>query len=65
MEGAPWAHDIHEFDVCGATVRYIHLRPSYSSVLQDGRRTHRPVVFLHGNLSWSYLWRNVISSYYL
>lgn len=61
MQSAPWANDTHEFDICGATVRYIHLRASYSSVLQDGRRTHRPIVFLHGNLSWSYLWRNVIS----
>lgn len=66
VKSAPWANDTHEFSVCGATVRYIHLRASYSSVLQDGRRTHRPIVFLHGNLSWSYLWRNVsLPSYHL
>lgn len=62
-KSAPWADDTYEFNVCGATVRYIHLRASYSSVLQDGRRAHRPIVFLHGNLSWSYLWRNVISPF--
>ncbi|KAL4782588.1 Alpha/Beta hydrolase protein [Aspergillus varians] len=59
METAPWANDTHEFNVCGATVRYVHLRASYSRILQDGRRIHRPIVFLHGNPSWSYMWRNV------
>ncbi|KAL4805417.1 Alpha/Beta hydrolase protein [Aspergillus unguis] len=62
MDSAPFAADTHEFQVCGATARYIHLRASYSSVLQDGRRTHRPIVFLHGNPSWSYMWRNVFPS---
>lgn len=62
MPSAPFGADTHEFDVCGASVRYIHLRASYSSILQDGRRSHRPVVFLHGNPSWSYTWRNVFPS---
>ncbi|KAL4942372.1 hypothetical protein BDV06DRAFT_235459 [Aspergillus oleicola] len=60
IPSAPWANDTHEFTVCGATVRYIHLKPSYSSVLQDGKKVHRPIVFLHGSPSWSYLWRNVL-----
>ncbi|KAL5342034.1 Alpha/Beta hydrolase protein [Aspergillus crustosus] len=62
MESAPWANDTEEFDVCGATVRYIHLKPSYSSMLQDGKKEHRPIVFLHGNPSWSFMWRNVFPS---
>ncbi|KAL3490040.1 Alpha/Beta hydrolase protein [Aspergillus germanicus] len=59
MENIPYANDTHSFTVCGATVRYIHLKPSYSSILQDGKKTHRPIVLLHGNPSWSYMWRNV------
>ncbi|KAL4930264.1 haloalkane dehalogenase family protein [Aspergillus undulatus] len=59
---APWSADTSEFTVCGASVRYVHLRASYSSVLTDGKKTHRPIVFLHGNPSWSYLWRNVFPS---
>ncbi|KAL5046439.1 hypothetical protein BDW71DRAFT_214678 [Aspergillus fruticulosus] len=62
MGAAPWANEMEEFEVCGATVRYIHLRASYSSILQDGKREHRPIVFLHGNPSWSYAWRNVFPS---
>ncbi|KAL4884936.1 Alpha/Beta hydrolase protein [Aspergillus karnatakaensis] len=62
MESVPWANDTEEFDVCGATVRYIHLKPSYSTVLQDGKKSHRPIVFLHGGISWSYMWRNVFPS---
>ncbi|KAL2816983.1 Alpha/Beta hydrolase protein [Aspergillus granulosus] len=60
MESILYANDTHSFTVCGATVRYIHLKPSYSSILQDGRKMHRPIVLLHGSLSWSYMWRNVI-----
>ncbi|KAL2815206.1 Alpha/Beta hydrolase protein [Aspergillus cavernicola] len=59
METLPWANDTHEFNVCGATVRYVHLRPSYSNILQDGKKNHKQIVFLHGNPSWSYMWRNV------
>ncbi|KAL4971955.1 Alpha/Beta hydrolase protein [Aspergillus desertorum] len=62
MGAAPWANETEEFEVCGATVRYLHLRASYSAVLQDGKREHRPIVFLHGNPSWSYMWRNVFPS---
>ncbi|KAL4969913.1 haloalkane dehalogenase family protein [Aspergillus stella-maris] len=63
MSSAPWAgDDTQEFTVCGASVRYIHIKASYSSVLADGKREHRPIVFLHGNPSWSYLWRNVFPS---
>ncbi|KAL3461658.1 Alpha/Beta hydrolase protein [Aspergillus heterothallicus] len=62
MENIPYADDTHSFKVCGATVRYIHLKPSYSSILQDGKKTHRPIVLLHGNPSWSYMWRNVFPS---
>ncbi|KAL2831637.1 Alpha/Beta hydrolase protein [Aspergillus pseudoustus] len=62
MENIPYANDTHSFTVCGATVRYIHLKPSYSNILQDGRKTHRPIVLLHGNPTWSYMWRNVFPS---
>ncbi|KAL3470297.1 Alpha/Beta hydrolase protein [Aspergillus californicus] len=62
MQELPWSNDTHEFKVCGATVRYIHLKPSYSDILQDGARNHKPVIFLHGNPSWSYMWRNVFPS---
>jgi pimeloyl-ACP methyl ester carboxylesterase len=62
METAPWANETEEFEVCGAKVRYLHLHASYSSILQDGKREHRPIVFLHGNPSWSYAWRNVFPS---
>ncbi|KAL4906984.1 hypothetical protein BDW74DRAFT_176580 [Aspergillus multicolor] len=60
MDSAPWANETEEFEVCGAKVRYVYLRASYSSILQDGRREHRPIVLLHGNPSWSFVWRNVI-----
>ncbi|KAL5000860.1 Alpha/Beta hydrolase protein [Aspergillus recurvatus] len=59
MGAAPWANETEELEVCGAKVRYLHLRASYSSILRDGKREHRPIVFLHGNPSWSYMWRNV------
>ncbi|EAW13696.1 haloalkane dehalogenase family protein [Aspergillus clavatus NRRL 1] len=59
MANMPWQDHTGEFTVCGATVRYVHLKPSYRSVAQDVKTTHRPIVFLHGNPSWSFMWRDV------
>lgn len=49
-----------EFTVCGATARFVYAGSSHnadSSRGAEGRR--RPIVLLHGNPSWSYMWRNV------
>ncbi|KAL4922119.1 Alpha/Beta hydrolase protein [Aspergillus aurantiobrunneus] len=62
MASVPWANNTHEFHVCGARVRYVHLQATHRTILQDGRSSHRPIVFLHGNPSWSYMWRDVFAS---
>ncbi|GIJ90940.1 hypothetical protein Asppvi_009905 [Aspergillus pseudoviridinutans] len=59
MADMPWRDNVEEFNVCGATARYVHLKPSYRSIATDNKASHRPIVFLHGNPSWSYMWRNV------
>ncbi|RLL94680.1 hypothetical protein CFD26_104466 [Aspergillus turcosus] len=59
MADMPWRDNVEEFNVCGATARYVHLKPSYRSIATDNKTSHRPIVFLHGNPSWSYMWRNV------
>jgi hypothetical protein len=59
MADMPWRDNMEEFNVCGATARYVHLKPSYRSIATDNKTSHRPIVFLHGNPSWSYMWRNV------
>lgn len=61
MADMPWRDNVEEFSVCGATARYVHLKPSYRSIATDNKASHRPIVFLHGNPSWSYMWRNVCS----
>lgn len=61
MADMPWRDNVEEFNVCGATARYVHLKPSYRSIATDNKTSHRPIVFLHGNPSWSYMWRNVRS----
>ena len=52
-----WAEETEEFMVCGATARFIHLNKDIHSRHNDEIR--RPIVFLHGNPTWSYMWRNV------
>ncbi|RHZ59250.1 haloalkane dehalogenase family protein [Aspergillus thermomutatus] len=59
MADMPWRDNVEEFQVCGATARYVHLKPSYRSIATNNKTSHRPIVFLHGNPSWSYMWRNV------
>ncbi|GIC92436.1 haloalkane dehalogenase family protein [Aspergillus udagawae] len=59
MADMPWRDNVEEFTVCGATARYVHLKPSYRSIATDNKAFHRPIVFLHGNPGWSYMWRNV------
>lgn len=50
-----WKPKTERFSVCGAWVNVLHEKP------QDGReRSGKTVVLLHGNPSWSFMWRNVI-----
>jgi haloalkane dehalogenase len=39
---------------------YVEVRGSRMHYVDEGRPDADPVVFLHGNLTWSYLWRNII-----
>ncbi len=39
-------------DICGGRLHYIDVRETTSAV--------SPIVLLHGNPTWSYLWRNII-----
>ncbi|KAH2547054.1 hypothetical protein KXW97_000419 [Aspergillus fumigatus] len=43
MADMPWRDNVEEFSV----------------IATDNKASHRPIVFLHGNPSWSYMWRNV------
>lgn len=58
MNDLPWENETEEFSVCGATVRFVHLKP-----LVDGdsgkTKTKKNFLFLHGKPGWSYVWRNV------
>lgn len=54
----PWADETEEFVVCGATARFIHLNKGACNGHNDNE-PRRPIVFVHGNPSWSYMWRNV------
>lgn len=53
MNDIQWSDRTGEASVGGAAARYVHLSPT------DGQAPRRPIVFLHGNPSWSYTWRNV------
>ncbi|GKZ61059.1 hypothetical protein AnigIFM49718_007764 [Aspergillus niger] len=56
MPDIPWADCTEEMAICGATVRFVHQKPTLDG--PAGRR--RPIIFLHGNPSWSYIWRNIL-----
>jgi hypothetical protein len=63
--GKQWMNDIlwhditKEFLVGGARVRFAHLTPAAAYTSKSGRSSKRPIVFLHGSRSWSYMWRRV------
>lgn len=59
VNGIPWYENVEEFVVCGARVRYIHLKPIANGAANGSHSRKRPVVFLHGNRGWSYMWRKV------
>jgi hypothetical protein len=61
MNDIPWHDKTEEFLVCGARVRFVHLRPAIDSS-RSGCLPKRPIVFLHGSRSWSYMWRKVCSN---
>lgn len=55
-----WADKTEEFTICGATARFVHLKPRHDANSgTNGTAPRRPIVFLHGNPSWTYMWRNV------
>lgn len=59
INGISWHDNVEEFVVCGARVRYIHLRPTANGAANGSYSRKRPIVFLHGNRGWSYMWRKV------
>ena len=49
-----WKPHMERFEVCGASVNVLHEVPP------DGvRRSGKKILLLHGNPSWSFMWRNV------
>lgn len=59
MHDMPWSNQTEEFNVCGVTVRYVHLKPNANGTSDEQDGSERPVVLLHGNPSWSFMWRDV------
>jgi hypothetical protein len=62
MDDRPFGTQTKDLSVCGVTARYVHLQPysSHDSSVENGVNSDkRPLVFLHGNPSWSFIWRNV------
>ncbi|KAJ9245680.1 hypothetical protein DTO271D3_4144 [Paecilomyces variotii] len=59
LSDMPFANNIEEISVCGATARFIHIKPENNGVHGEYERKG-PIVLLHGNPSWSYIWRNVL-----
>lgn len=57
LSDMPFANNIEEISVCGATARYIHIKPENNGV--HGEYERKSPIVLHGNPSWSYIWRNV------
>lgn len=56
MDDMPWTDNTAEFKVCGATVRYVHLKPAIDG---DSGEVKKSILFLHGNPTWSQIWRRV------
>lgn len=54
METAKWYPHVEDFEVCGAMVNVVHEIPPAGV-----KRSGQSVLLLHGNPSWSYMWRDV------
>lgn len=52
---AGWFPQTEDFEVCGARVSVVHELPPGTV-----KRSGQTVVLLHGNPSWSFMWRNII-----
>ncbi|KAJ9293869.1 hypothetical protein DTO271G3_7496 [Paecilomyces variotii] len=57
MTELPWGDRVQTLRVCGADARFIKVRPR---VTLAGEPSRPPIVLLHGNPSWSFMWRNII-----
>ncbi|CEL03949.1 hypothetical protein ASPCAL05085 [Aspergillus calidoustus] len=67
IRDVPWHDHIEEFLVCGARVRFVHLRPAAVNTgdsSDSSDLTKRSIVFLHGDGGWSYMWRKVMARLY-
>ena len=49
-----WKPHMEQFEVCGASVNVLHEVPP-----DEVRGSGKKIVLLHGNPSWSFMWRNV------
>lgn len=65
MDNVLWHENTEEFAVCGARVRFVHLKPAAVESSNGGSLPKRPIVFLHGSRSWSYTWRKVCLNSFL
>lgn len=62
MNDRQFSTETKEMSVCGVTARYVHLRPDITTTgISENKR---PLVFLHGNPSWIFIWRNVCSAFH-
>jgi hypothetical protein len=59
MEDLSWNEHTEELSVCGARARFVHLRPEEGDNDSCSHLPKKPIVFLHGSRSWSYMWRKV------
>lgn len=59
MNDLSWDEHTEELEVCGARARFVHLRPERSDNSSTSTLSKRPIVFLHGSRSWSFMWRKV------
>ncbi|RAH52301.1 haloalkane dehalogenase family protein [Aspergillus piperis CBS 112811] len=56
MPDIPWADFTAEMAICGATVRFMHQKPT----LDGPAGCRRPIICLHGNPSNCFIWRNIL-----
>lgn len=49
-----WPMDREVVEICGINVRAVHVKP------QAALYQVKPIILLHGNPSWSYIWRDII-----
>lgn len=59
MKDLSWNEHTEELSVCGARARFVHLRPEEGDNGSCSPLPKKPIVFLHGSRSWSYMWRKV------